>query len=77
MEPGVDLTKLSAVLNGLEHGASAMRRHAREATAAVKSGTYGVDASVLSGRIIRECLVLNSRSLRSGRALFSASEVRS
>jgi hypothetical protein len=75
MELGIELTKLSAVLNGLEHGASAMRRHSQEATTAVKSGTYAVDASALSQRIIRECLGLNSRSPHSGKALFPASEM--
>jgi hypothetical protein len=75
MELGVELTKLSAVLNGLEHGASAMRSHAQGATDAVKSGTYSVDASALSRRIIGECLGSNSGSPHTGKARFSASEM--
>ena len=50
------LTRLSSVLNGLENGATAMRRHAREAMLAVRSGTYAVDAAQLSRRIIGETL---------------------
>lgn len=50
------LTRLSSVLNGLENGACAMRRHAQEAMRAVKSGTYAVDSKQLSQRIVGEAL---------------------
>ena len=50
------LTRLSSVLNGLENGASAMRRHAQEAMHAVRSGTYAVDSKQLSQRIVGEAL---------------------
>ena len=50
------LTRLSSVINGLENGASAMRRHAQEATQAVRSGTYVVDPKQLSQRIVGEAL---------------------
>ncbi len=50
------LTRLSSVLNGLENGATAMRRHAQEAMRAVRSGTYKVDAMQLSQRIVGEAL---------------------
>lgn len=50
------LSRLSSVLNGLESGASAMRRHAQEAMRAVRSGTYKVDPVQLSRRIVGEAL---------------------
>ena len=50
------LTRLSSVLNGLENGATAMRRHAQEAMRAVRSGTYAVDPVQLSQRIVGEAL---------------------
>lgn len=50
------LTRLSSVLNGLENGATAIRRHTQEATLAVKSGTYSVDPVQLSRRIVGETL---------------------
>ncbi len=50
------LTRLSSVLNGLENGATAMRRHAQEAMRAVRSGTYAVDPKQLSQRIVGEAL---------------------
>ncbi len=50
------LTRLSSVLNGLENGATAMRRHAQEAMRAVRSGTYAVDPVQLSRRIVGEAL---------------------
>ena len=50
------LTRLSSVLNGLENGASAMRRHAVEAMKAVRAGTYAVDPVKLSRRIVGETL---------------------
>jgi hypothetical protein len=50
------LTRLSSVLNGLENGATAMRRHAQEAMRAVQSGTYAVDPKQLSQRIVGEAL---------------------
>jgi anti-sigma28 factor (negative regulator of flagellin synthesis) len=46
------LSKLSSVLNGLEQGASAMRRRARQLMRAVRSGTYEVDPLKLSRRMI-------------------------
>ena len=53
---GAQLSKLSSVLNGLENGASVMRRHAMQAMGAVRSGTYTVDAVQLSRRIVGEAL---------------------
>jgi anti-sigma28 factor (negative regulator of flagellin synthesis) len=53
---GLQLSKLSSVLNGLENGASAIRRHALEAMQAVRTGTYNVDAAELSKRIVGEAL---------------------
>lgn len=64
----MQLTKLSSVLNGLEHGASAMRRHAAQAMQAVKSGTYSIDASAVSRSIIGECVGCGSRSGSAGSA---------
>lgn len=52
----VQLSKLSSVLNGLEGGASLMRRHVREAMQAVHAGTYNIDPLQLSRRIIGEAL---------------------
>lgn len=52
----VQLSMLSSVLNGLESGACAMRRHAQEAMHAVRAGTYSVDAVQLSRRIVGEAL---------------------
>ncbi len=52
----VQLSMLSSVLNGLEGGASLMRRHVQDAMRAVKSGTYNIDAAKLSRRIVREAL---------------------
>jgi anti-sigma28 factor (negative regulator of flagellin synthesis) len=54
----IQLSRLSSVLNGLEIGARAMRRHAKEALRAVRQGTYRVDAAKLSRRIIREAIIL-------------------
>ncbi|MBV9157344.1 MAG: hypothetical protein JO097_13855 [Acidobacteriaceae bacterium] len=51
---GVQLSRLSSVLNGLEQGASAMRRHVLQAMRAVRSGTYIVDPVQLSRRIVGE-----------------------
>lgn len=59
---GLELAKLSSVLNGLDHGASAMRQHVSRAMAALKSGTYKVDASAVSRLIISESLGSNSTS---------------
>jgi anti-sigma28 factor (negative regulator of flagellin synthesis) len=53
---GVQLSKLSSVLNGLESGASAIRRHVLEAMRAVRTGTYEVDAVALGRRIVGEAL---------------------
>lgn len=50
----VQLTNLSSVLNGLQHGASAMRQHVSQAMAAIKAGTYKVDASAVSRLLISE-----------------------
>lgn len=72
---GVQLTKLSSVLNGLDHGASAMRRHVAQAMAAIKSGTYKVDASAVSRRIIGECLGFTPRSLENGGSLFASPDI--
>lgn len=51
---GVQLTKLSSVLNGLESGAAMMRRQAQQVLSAVRSGTYRVDPMNLSKRIVRD-----------------------
>ena len=53
---GAQLSKLSSVLNGLENGATAMRRHVQQAMSAVRHGTYRVDAVRLSKRIVGEAL---------------------
>jgi anti-sigma28 factor (negative regulator of flagellin synthesis) len=53
---GSQLSKLSSVLNGLELGASAMRRRAQQLMRAVRSGTYEVDPLQLSRRIIGDTL---------------------
>jgi hypothetical protein len=53
---GAQLSRLSSVLNGLESGASAIRRHVYLAMGAVRSGTYKVDALQLSKRIVGEAL---------------------
>lgn len=52
----VHLSMLSSVLNGLEGGACAIRRHAMEAMRAVRAGTYRVDPVQLSRRIVGEAL---------------------
>lgn len=52
----VQLSMLSSLLNGLEAGASRMRRHAYQAMRAVQAGTYRVDAVQLSRRIVGEAL---------------------
>jgi hypothetical protein len=53
---GTQLSNLSSVLNGLEHGASAMRRQGQQLMRAVRSGTYEVDPLQLSRRIIGDAL---------------------
>ncbi|MBV9760325.1 MAG: hypothetical protein JO340_07175 [Acidobacteriaceae bacterium] len=53
---GAQLSALSSVLNGLESGASAIRRHVYQAMEAVQSGAYSVDPMQLSKRIIGEAL---------------------
>ena len=53
---GGQLSKLSSVLNGLENGASAIRRHVQQAMSAVRGGTYQVDSLQLSKRIVGEAL---------------------
>lgn len=50
------LSRLSSVLNGLEGGASAMRRHTQNAIQAIQSGTYNVDPLQLSRRIVGDAL---------------------
>lgn len=52
----VQLSRLSSVLNGLEGGAHAIRHHVLEAMQAVRSGTYKVDATQLSRRIVGEAM---------------------
>ena len=54
--PFPELAMLSSVLNGFEHGASAMQQHVAQAMAAFKAGTYKVDAAAVSRLIIGECL---------------------
>lgn len=53
---GAQLSALSSVLNGLENGASAIRRHVYQAMGAVRAGTYQVDPLQLSRRIVGEAL---------------------
>jgi len=53
---GAQLSKLSSVLNGLENGASAIRRHVYQAMSAVRDGSYNVDSLQLSKRIVGEAL---------------------
>jgi hypothetical protein len=53
---GLQLSKLSSVLNGLEGGAQLMQRHAQETLVAIRAGTYHVDPMQLSKRIIGEAL---------------------
>ncbi len=53
---GLQLSRLSSVLNGLENGACAMRRHVLQAMRAVQSGTYKVDPVQLSCRIVSETM---------------------
>lgn len=53
---GAQLSKLSSVLNGLESGATIMRRHVQQAMNAVRGGTYRVDPVQLSKRIVGEAL---------------------
>lgn len=52
----LQLAKLGSVLNGLEYGASAIRRHIEQAMAAIQAGTYKIDASAVSRLIVRESL---------------------
>ncbi len=73
----MQLTNLGSVLNGLEHGASAMHRHVVEATTAVKSGTYAVDASAVSRCIVGESVVSGSGLRAVRKALRGSAEVRS
>ncbi|MBV8810732.1 MAG: hypothetical protein JO033_18855 [Acidobacteriaceae bacterium] len=58
---GLQLTRLSSVINGLELGASKMRAKAAYLMTAVASGNYRVDASQVSRRIIVDCLVTTWR----------------
>jgi hypothetical protein len=50
------LSKLSSVLNGLENGATMMRRQVQQAMYAVRGGTYQIDPLQLSKRIVGEAL---------------------
>lgn len=50
------LSKLASILNGLESGATIMRRHVQQAMSAVRGGTYRVDSLQLSKRIVGEAL---------------------
>lgn len=52
----LQLTKLSSVLNGLENGASLIKRHLLDARRAVHAGTYNVEPIQLSRRIVGEAL---------------------
>jgi hypothetical protein len=53
---GTQLSKLSSVLNGLEQGASAMRRRATQLMLAVRADTYEVDPLKLSRRIVGDTM---------------------
>ena len=55
-DQSAQLSRLSSILNGLDHGASALTQKAKEAMIAVRAGTYSVQAIQLSQRIIGECL---------------------
>ena len=63
----VQLSRLSSILNGLESGASAMRRHVQQAMSAVRSGSYKVDPLQLSRRIIGETVGSARKLARIGR----------
>lgn len=73
--PNLQLAKLSSVLNGLEHGAGAIRDHIRQAMAATRAGTYYVDAAALSRRIISDCLLSGPRSARRARSCIAPPEI--
>jgi hypothetical protein len=53
---GAQLSKLSAVLNGLENGAAIMRGHVQQAMSAVRAGSYRVDAMQVSRLIVGEAM---------------------
>lgn len=53
---GAQLSRLSAILNGLDAGAQVMRRQAQQVMVSVKEGTYQVDPALLSRRIIGDIL---------------------
>jgi hypothetical protein len=63
------LLKLSSMLKGLEQGGSGLTRRGRLVKAAVRTGTYSVEAIRLSRRIIGECL---DRRRRGGWAGFTS-----
>lgn len=50
------LFQLSSVLNGLESGASAMRKQALQVMWMVRQGSYHVDPAQLSSRIIGDAM---------------------
>ena len=51
---GIQLSKLSSVLNSLETGAAIGRRRIEHFATLVRSGTYLVDAFAVSRRLISE-----------------------
>lgn len=73
--PNIQLAKLSSVLNGLEHGAGAIRDHIRQAMGAIRAGTYYVDAAALSRRIVSDCLLSGSRSARGAGSCIAPPEI--
>ncbi|HEX4748463.1 MAG TPA: hypothetical protein VH302_02880 [Bryobacteraceae bacterium] len=53
---GIQLSRLSSVLNGLEGGAQIIQQHLCQTSCAVKAGTYLIDPIQLSRRIVGEAL---------------------
>jgi anti-sigma28 factor (negative regulator of flagellin synthesis) len=53
---GVELSNLSAVLNGLDAGAHLIHDRMNETLRAIRRGTYRIDSIQLSRRIVREAL---------------------
>jgi hypothetical protein len=53
---GVQLSRLSSVLNGLEGGAQIIQQHLSQTYGAIKAGTYRIDPIQLSRRIVGEAL---------------------
>lgn len=57
-QDGLQLSRLSSVLNGLEGGAQIMQQHLQQTSHSIKAGTYSIDPMQLSRRIVGEALRL-------------------